>query len=138
MQLERRFQVAKSRDAVVETLGQEEVLVSLFPGETEIVDRDGDKITTRTRYTALGQEGHATFNWHFRMDGSIAFDKVCDGRVWKELRGTVEVEEAAAGATILIEMRGSTKAFVPEFTIKGPMEDQLGDMADALERAMSA
>ena len=137
MQLSKRFVVERTRDEVVEALGQEDVLVSLFPGRTEIVERGNDRITTRTHYTALGREGEATFNWHFRIDGSVAFDKVCDGRVWRELRGTVEVEERGRGAQIMIEMTGRTKSFVPEFTIKGPMEEQLADMADALEAALA-
>jgi hypothetical protein len=138
MHLSRSFPVRRSRDEVVETLGREDVLVSLLPGETVVVERSPDRLTTRTRYTALGREGEATFHWQFRMDGSVAFEKVCDGRVWRELRGMVEVEEQGAGAVVSIEMTGRTKGFVPEFTIKGPMEDQMADMAEALGAALSA
>ena len=138
MELSKRFSVDRSRDEVVETLAREDVLVSLLPGETEIVSRQGDTVTTRTRYTVLGREGDATFHWRFRMDGSIAFEKVCDGRIWRELRGTVEVEEEGPRARVQIEMTGRTKGFVPEFTIKGPLEDQLSDMVDAVRAALGA
>jgi hypothetical protein len=33
-------------------------------------------------------------------------------------------------------MTGRTKSFVPEFTIKGPMEDQMDGMVDALRAAL--
>lgn len=137
MQISRRFTVRRPRDEVVETLAREEVLVSLMPGRTEIVSRGADEVRTRTHYTALGREGEATFDWRFRMDGSIAFDKVCDGKVWRELRGVVDIEEDGDGAVVLIEMTGRTKSFVPEFTIKGPMEDQLAEMVDAVETALA-
>jgi hypothetical protein len=71
------------------------------------------------------------------MDGSISFDKVCDGKVWRELRGVVEVEQQGAGARVSIEMTGRTKSFVPEFTIKGPMEDQMSEMVDAVQSALA-
>ena len=137
MQVSKQFSVPRSRDEVVEVLGREDVLVSLLPGETEVVMRQGDVLTTRTHYTALGREGEATFRWQFRMDGSIAFEKVCDGRVWRELRGTVDVEEEGAGARIVMEMHGRTKSFVPEFTIKGPMDDQMSGMVAALRSALT-
>lgn len=141
MQLSKRFTVDRPRDAVVEALGREDLLVSLFPGSTEVVERDSEGITTRTQYRALGREGEATFRWQYRMDGGVAFDKVCDGRVWKELRGVVDVEEAGDGAAatiVTIEMTGRTKSFVPEFTIKGPMEDQMADMVEALQAALGS
>ena len=138
MQLSKRFSVARTRDEVVETLAREDVLVSLLPGKTEIVSREGDTVTTCTRYTVLGREGDATFHWRFRMDGTIAFEKVCDGRVWRDLHGTVEVEDAGEGARVVIEMTGRTKGFVPEFTIKGPLEDQLSDMVDAVRTALGS
>ena len=136
MQLSNQFTVNRSRDDVVEILSREDVLLTFFPGRTELVDRRPDQITTRTQYTALGQEGEATFHWTFRMDGSVGFEKVCDGRVWRELQGLVEVEEHAQGARVLIEMTGRTKSFVPEFTIKGAMEDQLSEMLEALQSAL--
>jgi hypothetical protein len=137
MQLDRELEIERSRDEVVEVLGREETLLGLFPGKTEVVSRDGDRITTRTHYTALGRDGEATFVWTFRMDGSVAFEKVCDGRVWKQLSGLVDVdEEDDEKSVVVIEMQGATKGLVPEFTIKGPMEEQIGEMAAALGRIL--
>jgi hypothetical protein len=62
---------------------------------------------------------------------------VCDGRVWKRLDGTLTFEPAGAKKTLVrIEMEGATKALVPEFTIKGPMQEQIEQMADALRRRL--
>ena len=111
----------------------------LAQGETEIVDSQGDRRTTRTRYTALGREGTATFHFTFRMDGSIAFEKVCDGNVWRKLEGSVEIEEIDDDSCeIEIRLSGRTKALVPEFTIRGPMEEQIQDMAAAIEDRVGA
>ena len=46
-------------------------------------------------------------------------------------------EACGKGATLVrIEMEGRTKALVPEFTIKGPMQEQIEQMADALRRCI--
>jgi hypothetical protein len=39
---------------------------------------------------------------------------------------------------ICIEMEGSTKSFVPEFTIKGPMQDQVEQMSLALKQRIES
>ncbi|MBW2230459.1 MAG: hypothetical protein JRG92_04360 [Deltaproteobacteria bacterium] len=139
MRLDRELQIGRPRDEVVEVLGREETLLGLFPGETEIVSRNGDSIKTRTHYTALGREGEATFVWTFRIDGSVAFEKVCDGRVWKQLSGLVEVDDdGERRSVVVIEMQGTTKGLVPEFTIKGPMEEQMVAMTEALGRMLDS
>ncbi len=134
MELRRVVEVDAERDHVVALIARDETLLSLFPGRTEIVASEGDRRTTRTHYTALGREGDATFHFEFMMDGSVRFEKECDGRIWRELAGTVEVEETpdALGSLITIAMWGATKGLVPEFTIKGPMEDQIAQMSEAL------
>ena len=137
MKLEKRFRVACDRDRAVETVALEETLVGLFPDtETEVVAREGDRITTRSRYTALGREGTATFHFDFLMDGNVRFEKVCDGNVWRELRGEVSFDERGAGTRVEIRMQGRTKTLVPEFTIKGPMQDQIEAMARALRERL--
>ena len=66
MDLKKRFTVARPRDEVVERLCCDETLLDLMSrGETEIVESRGDHRTTRTRYTALGREGVATFRFTF-------------------------------------------------------------------------
>ncbi len=134
MQLSKTFEVSKSRDTAVEVLDRDATLEGLFPGQkVEIVAREGDRKTAVAEYRALGQEGRATFHFGFLMDGGIRFEKVCDGNVWKQLRGAVDLEELSGDRVrVCIEMEGSTKAFVPEFTIKGPMKEQLEQMARAL------
>jgi hypothetical protein len=138
--LERRFDVKRERDVAVAAAATEETIVTLFPdAKTEIIERDGDRVTARTRYTALGREGEATFHFTFLLDGGVAFEKVCDGKVWRRLSGVVSFEKRGSGTRVRIEMDGATKALVPEFTIRAPMENQIRQMARALrERIESA
>jgi hypothetical protein len=136
--MDKRFETSRCRDHAVEVVGREDTLTSLFPdAETEIVERKGDRVTARTRYKALGREGVATFHFDYLMDGNVRFQKVCDGNVWKELRGELvfdEPDDGGPGCVVTIEMEGRTKGLVPEFTIRGPMKDQIEQMAEALRR----
>ena len=100
MKIERSFRVATSRDDAVERLYDDATLIELLPGDTEIVASEGDVRTTRTRYSALGREGEATFRFTYLLDGNIRFEKVCDGKIWKRLDGSVEVEEDGDGARV--------------------------------------
>jgi hypothetical protein len=139
MRLSKEFEVSAARDRACEVLAEDTTLTSLFPDtETEIVSRSGKRRTTRSQYTLLGREGEATFHFDTREDGSIEFQKVCDGNVWKELRGSVTLRERGPKLRIRIDMEGRTKGFVPEFTIKGPLQKQLDDMARALRRRMES
>jgi len=133
MRLQRSFDVKRPADDVRDVLAREETLLGLFPeGSTEVLAREGDRTTVRTRYEVLGQEGVATFHFDRLMDGSVRFEKVCDGRVWKELIGDLGVEEDGGHARVTLDLRGATKAFVPEFTIKLPMQEQIEQMEEAL------
>lgn len=133
MRLVKEFEVGSPRERVASLLRDEATLTGLFPNtDTEVVERDGSRTTTRTRYRALGREGEATFHFTFRDDGNLGFEKVCDGRVWRELRGEVRLEASDGGTRVSVSMEGATKSFVPEFTIKGPMQEQLDEMAAAL------
>jgi carbon monoxide dehydrogenase subunit G len=136
MRLVKEFEVHSPRDRAVAVVCEDETLVRLFPGtETEIVEKRGSRKTARSRYRALGREGEATFHFTFQSDGGVSFEKVCDGRVWRRLDGSLAFEAAGPAATLVrIEMEGRTKGLVPEFTIKGPMQDQIEQMADALRR----
>jgi carbon monoxide dehydrogenase subunit G len=135
MHLEKSFKIDMPRDEVVERLCRDDTLLRLIGEKSEIVESEGDRRTTRTHYTALGREGTATFRFEFLMDGNLRFEKVCDGRVWNELVGRVEVEEEgkAGRSRVSVELRGRTKTLVPEFTIKGPMEEQIATMSHALQ-----
>ncbi len=133
MHLQKEFDVTRSRDAAVEVACQEETLLGLFPeARSEIVARDGDRRTVRTHYVALGREGTATFHFTFLLDGDVRFEKVCDGKMWRRLEGSVSFEERGDATRVRIEMDGRTKPLVPEFTIKGAMQDQIDQMATAL------
>ncbi|MCP4040078.1 MAG: hypothetical protein GY733_24245 [bacterium] len=133
MQLETSFEVNRSRDDVVDALFLDETLIAILPGRSVITARDGHRKTTSTQFAALGRDGTAVFHFDFLLDGSIRFEKECDGIVWQQLSGEVWAEEAEEGASrVWISMNGRTKPLVPEFAIKGPMEDQLLQMVEAL------
>ena len=137
MRLSKEFDVTASRERAQEVLAEDATLTSLFPDtKTEIVARKGKRRTTRSVYKLLGQEGEATFDFDAQNDGSIAFAKVCDGRIWKQLSGRVTLRERGPKLRVTIEMEGKTKGFVPEFTIKAPLQKQLDDMAAALRARM--
>jgi len=137
--IEKQFDVKRPRTEAVKVLADDDTLVGLFPDtDTEIVERKGARRTTRSRYRALGREGVATFHFEQEPDGNVRFEKVCDGRVWKELRGLVTFEERGQGTRVRIEMEGRTKALVPEFTIRGPMQEQIEQMATALRDKLRA
>ena len=137
MHLERQFQVRQPREKVVALIEDDETLTGLFPDtETRVVERSGDRKTMVSRYRALGREGEATFHFDFLVDGNVRFEKVCDGNVWRALRGTLSFEERGKGTRVCIEMDGKTKTLVPEFTIKGAMKDQLDQMAGALRQQL--
>ncbi len=48
------------------------------------------------------------------------------------------LSERKTRTRVRIELEGRTRALVPEFTIKGPMQDQLEQMAKGLKRRLSA
>lgn len=138
MRMEKEFDVERPRAEAAALLADDEVLRELFPDtRTEIVGRQGARKTIESHYTALGREGVATFHFDFAPDGDVRFEKVCDGRVWKELRGAVTLRERKQRTRVRIELEGRTKALVPEFTIRGPMQDQLDQMAKALRRRLA-
>ncbi len=135
MRVEKKVEVARPREEVLEELWRDETLTGLFPdAETEIVERAADRKTTRTRYRALGRDGVATFHFDRLPDGNLAFEKVCDGKVWRELYGEVTVEERGGRTRIHLTMEGRTRPLVPELAIRGPLKEQLEEMARALRR----
>lgn len=137
MKLAKDFDVRCGRDAAIAAMTREETLLELFPEtQTEIVSREAGRITVRSHYRALGQEGTATFHFRFEPSGEVRFEKVCDGRIWRELRGAVSFVGRGARTRVHIEMEGRTKTLVPEFAIGAPMRDQLDKMAGAIRERL--
>ena len=137
MQLEKDFSVRASSEDVRRICEDESTLLGLFPDtRSEVVAREPGQCTVRSHYTALGQEGTATFHFYFYDDG-IEFEKVCDGRVWKALEGRLSFDERGSEAHVRLSLDGKTKSLVPEFTIKGPMTDQIEEMARALRERLT-
>ena len=138
MHIEKHFDVQCSAAEARELVANDDTLLTLFANaESEIVASDGDRRTVRMRYRVLGQDGTATFHFTFLPD-TVRFEKVCDGRVWSELSGTVSFIARGNGTRVRIEADGRTKSLVPEFTIRGPMKDQIEQMASALRRRIES
>jgi hypothetical protein len=139
MKLSKEFDVTATRARASEVLAEDVTLTSLFPDtKTSIVARSARRRTTKSIYRLLGQEGEATFHFDAQDDGGVVFAKLCDGRLWKELTGRVTLQERGPKLRVRIEMEGKTKGFVPEFTIKAPLQKQLDDMATGLRRRMES
>jgi hypothetical protein len=135
--LEKEFDVKQPRAAAIALVAQDETLLNLFPDtQTEIVESRGNRRTLRSHYRALGQQGTATFHFEFEPGGEVCFEKVCDGRVWRELKGVVSFTTRSKGTRVRIVMDGRTKTLVPEFTIRGAMQEQIDQMATALRRRL--
>jgi hypothetical protein len=137
MHLEKEFDVKQARASAIALVAHDDTLLNLFPDtQTEIVESRGNRRTLRSHYRALGQQGTATFHFEFEPGGEVCFEKVCDGRVWRELKGVVSFETRGKGTRVRIVMDGRTKTLVPEFTIRGAMQEQIEQMATALRRRL--
>ena len=133
MHLEKQFDVKRPHREAVEIAAREDTLTGLFPdSKTEIVESEGNRRTAVSHYTALGREGVARFHFTYLESGDVEFEKVCDGNVWRELKGTLAFEDAGDRTRVRVGLTGRTKSLVPEFTIKGAMRDQLEEMVTSL------
>jgi hypothetical protein len=137
VKLDKEFDVRCSRDAAAAALASDDALLGLFPDtKTEIVSREGGRRTVRSHYRALGQDGVATFHFRFEPGGEVRFEKVCDGRIWRQLEGRVSFAPRGKRTRVRIEMEGRTKPLVPELAIRGPLREQLDRMAAALRERL--
>jgi hypothetical protein len=135
--LEKEFDVDRAPEEAWRCVACDDTLLTLFPEtRTEIVESSGERRTLRSHYTALGQPGTATFHFTYVPEQEVRFEKVCDGRVWRELTGSVSFRRRGERTRVRIAMDGRTKPLVPEFTIKGAMKDQLDQMARALRQRL--
>jgi len=136
MKFENEFVVRRPLAACASVLESDATITSLFP-DTEIVSNTGGVRETRTRVSALGTESIVRFKFKSRPDGGMRFEKICDGKIWRSLEGNISLAAVGGETTrVLIALDGSTRALVPEFTIKAPMKDQLAQMTRALRARM--
>jgi hypothetical protein len=132
MEIEKKFVVSRPREALVPLLDEDKTFTSLFP-DTRIVSREGSRRETATPFTAMGQSRDIRFVFETLPDGGLRFEKICDGNVWRSLEGEVRLEARADDTTrVVLRMEGRTRTFVPELAIRGPMRDQIAEMARSL------
>ena len=137
MKLESEFTVERHRDDVVGVFDDDATFEAIMP-DTRIVKREGDVRHTVTPYTAMGQSGEARFVFTTLVDGNLRFEKICDGNVWRALEGAVTLDEDGPFTRVSLRMEGRTRALVPELAIRGPLREQLEQMADALRRRLES
>ena len=136
MRFENEFVVRRPLEACASVLSSDATITSLFP-DTQIVSNAGGVRETQTRVSALGTESTVRFKFRSRPDGGMRFEKICDGKIWRSLEGNVALAAVNDSTTrVVISLDGSTRALVPEFTIKGPMKEQLQQMTRALRSRM--
>jgi hypothetical protein len=132
MKLEKSFVVARDRDALLPALDDDATFGGLFP-DTRIVSHRGSRRETSTPFTAMGQSRDIRFVFETLSDGNVCFEKICDGNVWRSLKGEVLLERETRSSTrVVLRMEGQTRTFVPELAIRGPMREQIEEMAQAL------
>jgi len=130
------FVVRRAPAEVAEILASDATVTQLFP-DTEIVSSRNGERETRTRISALGAETTVRFVFRGADDGGLRFEKICDGRVWRSLEGAIRLLPVNDATTrVQIAMEGTTRALVPEFTIRAPMKDQLQQMTRALRERL--
>jgi hypothetical protein len=135
VKFDNEFVVRRGKGELAEILTSDATVTQLFP-DTEIVSSKGGTRETRTRVSALGTESIVRFVFRNTAEG-LSFSKICDGKVWRSLEGAVRLIPVTDATTrVRVEMEGSTRALVPEFTIRAPMKDQLQQMTRALRERL--
>jgi hypothetical protein len=138
MRVEKSFEVGCSCEEAAAAIASDDALLAMFPeGKVELKEKRANRRTLVTHYSALGQTGTATFHFEYAGDGAVRFSKVCDGNVWKRLEGSVRFEPKGKKTRVCIEAEGTTRALVPEFAIRGPMNDTIARMADSLHKRLA-
>ena len=136
VKFENEFVVRRGKADIAAVLASDETVTQLFPN-TEIVSNQGGARETKTRVSALGTESIVRFVFKAAADGGLTFSKICDGKVWRSLEGAIRLSPVNDSTTrVQLEMEGSTRALVPEFTIRTPMKDQLQQMTRALRERL--
>ena len=132
MQIENEFIVGRPRAELVTRLDEDRLYREIMP-DTE-VERLSDGVRkTTTHIKALGQSRDVRFVFELRDDGNLEFRKICDGNIWRALKGEIRLDPLDDRMTrVLLRMEGRTRAFVPELTIRVPMREQLEQMSKSL------
>lgn len=136
VKFENEFVVRRPKADLASVLASDATVTQLFP-DTEIVSNKSGARETRTRVQALGTESIVRFVFRTSTDGGLRFEKICDGRVWRSLDGEIRLLPVNDATTrVQIAMEGTTRALVPEFTIRAPMQSQLQQMTKALRERL--
>ena len=132
MKFDQEFVIRRPAQEVFDIINSDDTIQSLFP-DTEIVSNQGGTRETLTHFSEMGVTRDIRFTFRTRPDLSVAFEKICDGNIWRSLHGDIKVLSSGPDLTrVQLTMKGATRALIPEFTIKGPLRDQLDQMTKSL------
>ena len=137
MKLAKEFTVERERDDLVGVLDDDATFEAIMP-DTRIVKREGDVRHTETPFSAMGRTGEVRFVFTTLVDGNLRFQKICDGNVWRTLEGEVTLEEDGPFTRVILRMEGRTRSLIPELAIRGPMREQIDQMASALRARLES
>ena len=134
MKLEQGFEVARPRAEVAAALDDDVAIASLFPGT--VVESKGSGVRETRSPAPIGSRD-VRFVFTTRPDGNLGFEKICDGNIWRSLEGEIRLVAEGEGRTrIALLMTGRTRALIPELTIRGPLREQLEQMAHGLRERL--
>ena len=135
MKLEKEFVLARRREELVGAFDDDAIYESLFP-DTRVTSGGQGVRETRTPYAALGQSRELRLLFRTLPDGNVSFEKICDGNVWRSLEGELRLEPRGDRTRVVLRMEGRTRALVPELAIRGPLRQQLEQMAESLRKQL--
>ena len=120
-------------------VAQDETLLGLFPEtKTEIVAREGERDDRARTTPRSGARAWPPSTSPSSRAATSASRRSATAASGASCGHASRFDGAARRTRVRIEMEGRTKALVPEFTIRGPMQDQLDQMASALRERLEA
>ncbi len=132
MRLEEEFVIRRPHAEVAALLDRDETVHAMFPDAEVVALADGTR-EARAAYGGLGPTRDVRVQFRTDPSGDLRFDKVCDGNVWRRLEGEVHLLRVNERTTrVVLSLKGETRAFVPELTVRGPVREQFGQLAKAL------
>lgn len=136
MRVAKEFFVERSREELELLLDGDEAFESLLPG-MRIAKRDGPLREVVAPNPAPGVDRPVRFRFETFPDGELRFEKICDGNVWRSLRGRIELEASGTGRTrVQLRLEGKTRAQVPELEVRLPMQEQVDQMTESLRNRL--
>ena len=132
MRVAKEFFVERSRDELSTILDEDSTFASLLPG-MRVEKHEGPRREIVVPNPAAGATRPFRFVFETLPEGNLRFEKICDGDVWRSLRGEIALERSGQARTrVMLRLEGKTRALVPELTIRLPLREQVDQMTESL------